>query len=657
MIALYLNWHDVPVDRGVVDRFTRSLAAGINVAVGHHHTGRALFAAHCPTPAIARVWQPAVAPCGSRIMFNGYLDNADALRRDLGIVTRDFSALYAAGFARWGDAIDLHAVGQFATVLVSSDGRRVRLARSPLQAPPLHVWHDGDRLIIASTARIVFASGEVAPQIDEQKIADSLYLNYFEEERGWYSNVSRIPTGTRAAISPAGITTRRYYDCATLPNIRLRRDADYVEAANALLLEGTRAALDGFARPAISLSGGLDSQAVAVFAMEATDGDRPLLGLTSIPEASCNGTDPSFSGPSFSDPSFFGPSFFGDERHHVAALAAMYPMLETETLDAAGLSFDHKLSAMFLMAGAAPRNAMNLHWIHALRARARSRGCDVLLLGAAGNLSFSFDGKGAFPSWFARGRWLRLARELKATQGDRSFARAFASQALLPFLPDPLYRRWARRHSASDDAASDSGALDSWCPLDPDYAREMAVHDRARDMGHDISFRARRSSRAYRAAGFGNAMSEMGDIRQGLDLIHGIPSRDPTAYRPLVEFCMGIPDDQYLRGGKRRWLARRMLQGRIPDMVLNETRRGRQAADWAARIARDRGALIDELAALAKNPAMARRLDLPKLRTALENWTPDTAGNRDSINLIQHALPRAITAARFIRFVEGSNGV
>lgn len=645
MIALHLNWHGAPVDPGVVDRCTRSLTAGINVAVGHHRADGALFAAHCPTPAVARAWQPAIAPCGSRIMFNGHLDNADALRRDLGIVTRDFSALYAAGYARWGDAIDLRAVGQFSTVLVSPDGHRVRLARSPLQAPPLHVWHDCDRLIIASTARVVFASGEVTPEIDEQKVADSLYLNYFEEERGWYSNVRRIPTGTRAAITAAGMTTQRYYDCATLPDIRLRRDADYVEAANALLLEGTRAALDGFARPAISLSGGLDSQAVAAFAVEATAGDRPLLGLTSVPEAGLNDIDSSFS----------GPSFFGDERHHVAALAAMYPMLETETLDAAGLSFDHKLSAMFLMAGAAPRNAMNLHWIHALRARARSRGCDVLLLGAAGNLSFSFDGKGAFPSWFARGRWLRLARELKATQGDRSFARAFASQALLPFLPAPLYRRLTRRRSARDNTAPDSGALDSWCPLDRDYAREMAVQDRARDMGHDISFRARRSSRAYRAAGFGNSMSEMGDIRQGLDLIHGIPSRDPTAYRPLVEFCMGIPDDQYLRGGKRRWLARRMLQGRIPDMVLNETRRGRQAVDWSVRIARDRDALIDELAALAKNPAMARRLDLPKLRTALENWTPDTAGNRDSINLIQHALPRAITAARFIRFVEGSN--
>lgn len=636
MIALYLNWHGMPPNPGIVDRLVRSLGAGLSVSVAHHHAEGALYATHCTAPAQSRAWQPAVAPCGSRVLFHGYLDNTDALRRDLGVATSDPAALYAAGYAQWGDGIDLLAVGQFTTILVNPGERRIRLARSPLQAPPLHVWQDRDRVIIASTARVVFAGGDIAPEIDEQKIADSLYLNYFDEQRGWYRNVRRVPTGGYAVITPDGMTTRRYYDCATLPEMRLKSDADYVEVANTLLREGTKAAIAGFAKPAVSLSGGLDSQAVAAFAIEATGGGKPLLGLTSVPESTWNGIE--------------HPSCFGDESQHVAALAAMYPMLETETLDAAGLSFDHKLSAMFLMAGAAPRNAMNLHWIHALRAHAKGRGCDVLLLGTAGNLSFSFDGKGALPSWFAQGRWGRLTRELDAVRGERSLARTFVSQALLPFMPDPLYRSLSRRRRPLEKTG-----IASWCPLNPDYAREMAVQDRASEMGHDISFRARRSSRAYRAAGFGNAMSELGDIRQGLDLIHGIPSRDPTAYRPLVEFCMGIPDDQYVRNGQRRWLARRMLQGRIPDLVLNETRRGRQAIDWAIRIARDRVALIEELATLGANPAMARRLDLQRLRSALEDWSPDKVANQDRVNLIQHALPRAITAARFIRFVEGSN--
>ena len=152
-----------------------------------------------------------------------------------------------------------------------------------------------------------------------------------------------------------------------------------------------------------------------------------------------------------------------------------------------------------------------------------------------------------------------------------------------------------------------------------------------------------------------NAMTESGEVRQAMDLIHGIPMRDPTAYRPLVEFCMGIPDDQYLRDGNSRWLARRMLRGRVPDMVLNEKRRGLQAADLPLRLGRDRQALIAELDLLGRDPAMSERLNLSRLKQAIQGLSPGDPGDRFGLSAIELALPRAIATARFIRFVEGTN--
>lgn len=636
MIGLYLNWHDGPVDPVVVRRFTASLGVGLDTPVGHESVRGALLASHCRTPAEARGWRAAIPPSGGSLLFTGFLDNAEAFRRDLGVTTRDPAALYAEGYARWGDAVDLRAIGQFATILVFPNGCRVRCARSPLHAPPLHIWHDRERLIVASLARILFASGEIAAEVDEQKIADSLYLNYADAERGWYRGVTRIRTGHRVVIDRSGIASTCYYDPAALPRVRLRRDDDYAEAASALLAEGTRAALNGFSRPAVSLSGGFDSQAVAAFAIEALGPGRPLLGLTGIPEPKWQGEGP--------------PGHLGDERHHVAALAAMYPSLETETIDAAGLSFDHRLNAMFLMGGTAPRNAMNLHWIHALYARATARGCDVILSGSMGNITFSFNGAGSLPTWFAQGRWVRLARELRAARDRRPFTRALASRALLPFLPNALYRRWIGRRSREV-----VDPFESWCPLDPDYAARMRVQQRAFAMGHDATYRSPRSTRGRRTQMIDNAMTESGEVRQAMDLIHGIPMRDPTAYRPLVEFCLGIPDDQYLCDGQSRWLARRMLSGRVPDMVLNEKRRGLQAADLPLRLGRDQQALIAELDLLAGDPAMSERLNLPRLRQAMQGLSPGDPGDRFGLAAIELALPRAIATARFIRFVEGTN--
>ena len=212
MIGLYLDWHGRQIEQPTVRRFTGSLGAGLDRTVGHQGDGNVLLATHCRSVAAARAWQACEVPGGGLLLFTGHIDNGDALRRDLGVRHRDADALYAAGYARWGDAVDLRVIGQFATIIAFPDERRVRCARSPLQAPPLHIWHDPTRVIVASLARVLFAGGDVAAEVDEQKIADSLYLNYAEAERGWYRHVTRVATGCHVAITPGGIASRRYYD-------------------------------------------------------------------------------------------------------------------------------------------------------------------------------------------------------------------------------------------------------------------------------------------------------------------------------------------------------------------------------------------------------------------------------------------------------------
>lgn len=196
----------------------------------------------------------------------------------------------------------------------------------------------------------------------------------------------------------------------------------------------------------------------------------------------------------------------------------------------------------------------------------------------------------------------------------------------------------------------------AWCPLNPDYAAEMRVAERAADMGFDARFRPRNSTRAARLAMMQGAINESGDIQAAMAQLWGMPARDPTSYRPLLEFCFGIPDDQYWRNGTRRWLARRMFAGKLPDMVLNERRRGTQAADWHLRMSRQRETLAAELDRLAADPAMAHRLNLPRLRSLLDNWPAETPIEDTEYGQgLQLALSRGVTTARYIRYVEGRN--
>lgn len=640
MIGLLLSWSGKPLDRGRIERFVAAFDSGKQAphssifprgaAVAVSASGRPL-----PRSSPSGSWQPLEHHSGAWVLLEGHIDNTAVAWRDLGGAKSpadDVAALYAAGLDAWGNDVDRKLVGEYCAIVVDPTRRRVLLASSPISAPPLHIWGDDEHLVVASTARAIFATGLPHPQVDEQKIADTLFLNYREAERSWFRGVSRLPAGARAELTPGACRLRRYYDIASLPAVRLPSDRDYVEAARELFIEGTRAALQGFQTPAVSLSGGYDSQSVAAHALRLLPAQSRLLALTSVPEAAWDRRLEKGS---------------GDERDNVLALQKQYSNLDVELVDAAGLSFEHRLEDMFRHAGSVPRNAVNLHWMHEIWSGARARGCDVMLTGQFGNATFSFAGTGALPQMLLMGQWGRLRRELQCVRGGQSLPRALASRVLMPFLPYTPWRAMMRRRYGALDP------LESWCPLNPDWAREMRVLERARDMGYDPFNRPVRSARAWREATMCNAPNEIGTIYQALELLHDIPTRDPTSYRPLVELCLGIPDDQFIRDGESRWLARRMLRGVVPDQVLDDRRRGVQAADWHLRLGRQRSELRHELDELSRDPAMAHRLNLPALTAALEAWPETTPTRADVIGIrLQHALPRAVTTARFIRYVE-----
>jgi asparagine synthase (glutamine-hydrolysing) len=46
-----------------------------------------------------------------------------------------------------------------------------------------------------------------------------------------------------------------------------------------------------------------------------------------------------------------------------------------------------------------------------------------------------------------------------------------------------------------------------------------------------------------------------------------------------MKFCPGVADDQYLRNGEMRWLARRPLKGGLTEVLRTERRHGVRAAE------------------------------------------------------------------------------
>lgn len=623
------------------DRLAPALAAGVSNIAGQSRTPRATFAQLLPhaDPRRARAWRPA-ARGPLVVLFAGHLDNAAEAASALGLPcptpgdSHALARLYGAALLAWGGQTDFRLIGEYAAIALDEAQERLRLARSPLRAPPLHYHAAPDRVIASTVVGAIFACG-IEQRLNDAKLADMACFNSSDEARGWFENVSRVPLGSVVELSPASEACRAFYDFDAIPKQPRMPLAERVEAAHALLAEGTRAALAGSKRPALMLSGGLDSSLVAVKTLEALPASEPLDCYTFVVE-----------------PGWVRHEHKGritDERPLVEAFCALHPRLKPHYLDNADRTFDDRLNELFLAIGGAPQGLANLDVYHSLWEAARSDGCDRVLLGEFGNITASSDAQWAYSEYLLTLRWRQLYLALRdAPEDGRSFLRRLFALAVFPFLPDSLWR-WQR------EVRGVANLYHQACALRPEYAEQSGAWARSRGANLPNPRFPLRDRLAPMREVHTNAWGEFSDIYAGFTRIYGMDQRDPTAYRPFFEFCAGLPSDTFLQGGQDRWLAREMLRGQMPEAARLEKRTGRHNADWHAKLTRQREALLREVDALARVPRLAEIFDLEKVRAALEDW-PESGDIADEERMAREVVvPRAIIMARFVNYVEGRN--
>jgi asparagine synthase (glutamine-hydrolysing) len=131
--------------------------------------------------------------------------------------------------------------------------------------------------------------------------------------------------------------------------------------------------------------------------------------------------------------------------------------------------------------------------------------------------------------------------------------------------------------------------------------------------------------------------------------------RDPTIDKRLVEFCLAIPEEQFLRKGVTKSLLRRAMAGRLPDAILEERRKGLVGADWHLRIAPYRDRFAESLARLEASDLARRCLDLGRMRRLIDHWPRDDWHTARVAIDYRVALCRGLAAGEFILWVEEGN--
>jgi len=126
----------------------------------------------------------------------------------------------------------------------------------------------------------------VPRRLDESRIADRLAgAGVLGDERGtFYDGILRLLPAHSMTVDAGGTRTDRYYSLDPVRELHLASDDEYAAQLQELFVEAVRCRMRSAFPVAATLSGGLDSSAVACVARDllAREGAGPLLTVSAI---------------------------------------------------------------------------------------------------------------------------------------------------------------------------------------------------------------------------------------------------------------------------------------------------------------------------------------------------------------------------------------
>ncbi len=567
------------------------------------------------------------------------LDNRDDLAAALDLSPERVrglcdAAMLMACLERWGEGALERLVGDFAFALWDARDAKLLLARDFLGQRPLH-FHRGEGFFaFASMPKGLHALPQIPYAPDEQTVAEFITLIPAGGARSFFAGIELVEPGHVATVTPRGMTTRRYWQPAP-PDPQTKPATDYIEGLRHHLDLATRSRLRGAnGKVATHLSAGYDSAAVTATAarVSAADGGK-VVAFTSVPREGYDGAEVK--------------GRIGDEGPLAAQTAALHPNIEHVLIRGDRQSPLENLDRFFFLFDRPMMNLCNSTWSTAINEAARERKLSVLLTGQMGNMTISYGGFERIVELIGAGRLATAWNELRGVhaQSDMTW-RGLLALAFGAFVPAGFWQWINERYGRSYEVTN-------YTAIHPDRLKDLDLERIARERNLDFSYRPRKNG--FDARLWVLRRSDIGNYNKGMLGGWGLDQRDPTADRRLVEFCLSVPMEQYLRNGELRALGRAALSDRLPAAVLDETRKGYQGIDWHEGLTAARTEVENELGRLAPCAPAARALDLERMRALLAEWPAGGWHRDDVVSRYRLALLRGLSAGHFLRKACGSN--
>jgi asparagine synthase (glutamine-hydrolysing) len=554
------------------------------------------------------------------------LDNRSELMERLGVSGSEGhsladSALLMLCFERWHEQVLDFIVGDYAFAVWDAAEDRLFLARDPFGERPLFFHRGRDFFAFASMPKGLHALPQVPRRPNEAKLAEFVALVPDLDEATHYAGVSKILPGHALRVTRDQLVQWRYWRPQSR-DLGLKDFREYREAFRAELDRAVRSRLRGVDQKVAShLSGGWDSSAVtSTAAMLRLPANGSVIAFTSVPSRASRSVAP------------FGR--IADEGGIAAEAAALHANIEHVLVEGSDHSPIASLDRYVETYDRPLHNLCNFLWMGEIQRLASARGASVLLTGELGNLNISAAPYRLLADLIRQRRlrdWWRESRALLAARKAR--VRVIAANSFGPWVPQLIMERAQKLSSQPHNLLN--------AAVHPHMKRAIEkrrAHLKGRKKPGDQLEAAIQVIAGY----------DFGNYRKGALANWGIDERDPTADRRLMEFCLSLPTEMLLKDGVRRPLARAALSDRLPPAVLDERRKGYQAADWHEGMTKDLGSIAKLVEEIAANATASSILDVDAMRTWIREWPSSGWENPRVMTQYRLVLLSALSAGHFI---------
>lgn len=547
------------------------------------------------------------------------------------------SELILMVYEKWGHDSPKHLVGDFTFAVWNEKNKELFCARDHVGTRTLYYHYSKSVFSFCTVMKPLLIHSDIVT-LDEKWITDFLSLNGiqhdFEVDKTIYNGIFQLPPSCSMTVGKEGIKIEKYWNpVRDVQPLRLENDEEYEEAFRKVLAEAVNCRLRSSSEVGVMLSGGLDSSSIACLAAETLrKHNKRLKGFCSIPIKEYKNNKSKY--------------FVPNEMEYVESIKTKADNIDVCYCTSEGKNAITNIDYFMNVLEQPYKIVQTIYWYNDIVKNASQSGCRVLLNGQFGNSTIS-DGEflAHALTLYRDFKFRTLFKEIKEFSRLKKIPRRRVGKvmmkAVIPFkvrktIDGMLYRDFDR-----------FGLV----PVNRELIRKWNV-ERRFDEKHYNEFTERfldyYENKEYTVDPL--AFSHIAAIETKLSLANGIVIRDPSRDKRVIEFCLSMPSDQFVRDGNERYLIRRAMKDIIPDKIrLNTSTRGLQSADWIQRLEPAWEDVCRELECILRDEEIHKYIDCNKLDKELSDLKYGLDENKPDI------IRMFLITIVFYRFIKNFN--